>query len=179
MENAPKIHDLQRDLNILLDQEDLKWRQRAKLNWYRLGDRNTKFFSNCDSQRRRRNKIMAVNNVNSIDITRQLHIQQAFVEHFQGVFTSSNPSSVDINRGLYNLKACVSSEHNVLLDSIFTRIEVEQALKMMDPYKSLGPDGFGPCFFQENWTVVGERISGAMLDFLNGGVFMEEIIRPI
>jgi hypothetical protein len=33
---------LQQEINILTDQEDLKWRQRAKADWLRMGDQNTK-----------------------------------------------------------------------------------------------------------------------------------------
>lgn len=41
---------LQHELNLLLDNEDLKWKQMAKRNWYVHGDRNTKFFHACASQ---------------------------------------------------------------------------------------------------------------------------------
>ncbi|XP_042950053.1 uncharacterized protein LOC122282165 [Carya illinoinensis] len=33
-QNIAAIKDLQKELDILLEQEDLKWRQRAKVNWY-------------------------------------------------------------------------------------------------------------------------------------------------
>jgi hypothetical protein len=32
-----------KELRILLDKVDIQWRQRAKLDWLRCGDRNTKF----------------------------------------------------------------------------------------------------------------------------------------
>lgn len=32
----------------------------------------------------------------------------------------------------------------------FTSDEVEVALKMIGPLKSLGPDGYGACFFQQH-----------------------------
>jgi hypothetical protein len=35
---------LQAEIGDLLEKEDLKWKQRAKQNWYRNGDRNTQYF---------------------------------------------------------------------------------------------------------------------------------------
>lgn len=35
---------LKTELEVLLDEEDLFWRQRARENWLKEGDRNTKFF---------------------------------------------------------------------------------------------------------------------------------------
>jgi hypothetical protein len=32
------------ELDSLLEQEELKWRQKAKENWLMYGDRNSKFF---------------------------------------------------------------------------------------------------------------------------------------
>lgn len=52
-----EIKKLQQDLFIMLAQEDLKWKQRAKRNWYKYGDRNTKYFHTCDNQRRVKNSM--------------------------------------------------------------------------------------------------------------------------
>jgi hypothetical protein len=53
----------------------------------------------------------------------------------------------------------------------FSMVEVEMALKQMHHLKSAGPDGFGACFFQKSWGTMGGAIGGAVLDFLNKGVF--------
>jgi hypothetical protein len=42
---------LNKELYDLLEQEDLKWKQRAKENWLRFGDRNTKYIHACATQR--------------------------------------------------------------------------------------------------------------------------------
>lgn len=51
---------LKSNLHNLLKQEDLKWRQRAKVEWLWNRDRNTNFFHACASQRNRRNHIRLI-----------------------------------------------------------------------------------------------------------------------
>jgi hypothetical protein len=43
--DGQEIKELQQEIDFLLEQEDIRWKQRAKQNWYRNGDRNTPFFS--------------------------------------------------------------------------------------------------------------------------------------
>lgn len=42
--NRREIRQLQEQIDKMLEQKDLKWRQRAKQSWYQKGDRNTPYF---------------------------------------------------------------------------------------------------------------------------------------
>lgn len=65
-----------------MDQEDIKWKQHAKQNWYKDGDRNIKFFHACASQRRKINHIASISNeVNQI-FTEEEDISEAFRDYF-------------------------------------------------------------------------------------------------
>ncbi|XP_028755343.1 uncharacterized protein LOC114714742 [Neltuma alba] len=62
------LDQLQRKLWLELEeiilQEDLLWAQKAKSQWYALGDKNTKYFHSRANGRRRRNKIEAIQQEN-------------------------------------------------------------------------------------------------------------------
>lgn len=49
--DVEEIKILQQDLAKLMGQEGLRWRQRAKKNWYKHGDKNTVFSCLCQSMK--------------------------------------------------------------------------------------------------------------------------------
>lgn len=51
---------LQKVLQVQMEQEELRWKQRAKVNWLSFGDRNSKFFHACANHRRKVNKISQI-----------------------------------------------------------------------------------------------------------------------
>jgi hypothetical protein len=66
----------------------------------------------------------------------------------------------------------VTTEMNQVLGHAFTEMEVDEALKQMQPMKSLGPDGFSARFFQRSWPIVKGEVCKIVLDFLNYEIFL-------
>jgi hypothetical protein len=60
---------------------------------------------------------------------------------------------------------------NQALGRAFTEMEVDEALKQMQPLKSPGPDGFSAGFFQRSWPIVRGEVCKTVLNFLNYGIF--------
>lgn len=56
-DNIAAQKELLMRIELLLEQEEIVWVQRARLNWLRHGDRNTSFFQNFATTRKRRNTI--------------------------------------------------------------------------------------------------------------------------
>jgi hypothetical protein len=42
-----EIKRVKQELQIVLDHENLKWKQRAKAEWLKNGDQNTKYYHAC------------------------------------------------------------------------------------------------------------------------------------
>jgi hypothetical protein len=51
-------HQLQRELDLVLQQEEAMWFQKSQSQWIKDGDRNTRYYHVKTITRRRRNKIL-------------------------------------------------------------------------------------------------------------------------
>ncbi|KAJ0111527.1 hypothetical protein Patl1_02330 [Pistacia atlantica] len=57
-----ELQQLKQEIDRLLEEDDIKWKQRAKQQWLKDGDRNIKFFHLCANQRRKSNVIKQISN---------------------------------------------------------------------------------------------------------------------
>lgn len=146
---AGDIKLLQKELNDLLDKEDIKLRQRAKRKWYKEGDRNTKFFHACASQLRKKNSIHIILEENR-EWTEDSDIATTFCKFFTQLYTSSFPSHSDIEECTKLLEPRITDSMASDFNRNFIREEVKEALKQMGSMKSLRSDGFGACFYQKH-----------------------------
>ncbi|KAF5458995.1 hypothetical protein F2P56_022987 [Juglans regia] len=173
--NSENIKLLQKKVGSLLELEDLKWRQRAKCNWYNLGDKNTKFFHACASQRKKKNSIKSVVDSDLKEWVDPVGIVGAFQNHFKHVFSSTNPSTAEVEACLHAVQPSVTKVMNDRLLKDFTKEEVEVALNQIGALKAPGPNGFGAIFFHNYWDIVGEEVCAAVLKVLRGGSMGESI----
>jgi hypothetical protein len=138
---------------LLLSQEDLHWQQRSKELWLKCGDKNTKFFHACATQRKRRNLIQKIQDQHGRVLENGEGVERAFVEYFTKLFQSDH--SGEEERVLQGLEMKVTQEMNEALLMAFTAEEVHVALRQMAPLKAPGPDGLSAGFFIDNWSYGG------------------------
>jgi hypothetical protein len=168
MGDPKELKKVQLELGVMLDKTDMQWRQHAKMEWLKSGDRNTRFFHACASSRRKRNYICSITDVHGRYWETEEEVQGAFVHYFQSIFTSDNVG--DMNPCLQHLNAHVTEEMNTSLLKPFCSEEIYVALNQMAPLKAPGPDGFTAGFFQKNWGLIGEDVCRAILGSLNSGI---------
>jgi hypothetical protein len=100
-------------------------------------------------------------------------VVSGFTDYFQAIFTTSN--SIGIGDFIAALKWMVNDSMNVSLMKEYTKEEVCVALSQMGPLKSPAPDGLPTAFYQEHWPSIGDEVCNMVLNFLNLGVFGEEV----
>lgn len=84
-----------------------------------------------------------------------------FVDFYQGLFQSSNPSQID--EVLEDTPWSVLPTMNSLLIGEFTKAKVDYALKQMSPLKALGLDGMPLVFYQHFWNDIDDDVFEAIL----------------
>ena len=119
------------------------------------------FFHQQASQRRRKNQIYGIQDVDGSWSTSEDQITQVAEKYFHDLFTSENPT--DMESVLDVVEKRFTTEMNNSLLQTYTAKEVRQALFQMHPSKSSGLDGMSPFFFQKFWNIVGVDVIDAFL----------------
>ena len=172
-ENWGAIKRLKKDIDFIMEQEDYRWKQRAKHHWYQHGDRNTSFFHAWASHRRKINCIKKICDDEGREWKKVKEIGKSFVNFYQVLFTSGGMNGIDMCLDAMETK--VTTKMNAQLVRQFEATEVELALSQTGPLKSSRPDGFATCFYQQSWGQVRDEACNVVLSFLNGGDFDSSI----
>jgi hypothetical protein len=160
-----QIRITEKDLDNLLESEEMWWSQRSRALWLQHGDKNTKFFHMKANIRRRKNRIESIK-----DSLGQVHyddqkMEQVFINHFQDLFTSQDTFNlediVEVVRGRLN------QDMYTMLNANFSRDEVLQAIKDMKALAAPGPDGLPALFYHNYWDIIGKEITDMALGILN------------
>lgn len=157
------------ELDEWLEREELLWRQRARYDWIKEGDRNTKFFHAKASQSKSRNLISSLTNENGVSITDTGEMEGLAVEYFTNLFSSQSAySGHHFEEALNLVPRRVTEEMNAKLVEPYSEGEIKRALFQMCPTKAPGIDGFSALFFQKYWNVVKVRVLQTCIAILNG-----------
>ncbi|XP_020110396.1 uncharacterized protein LOC109725565 [Ananas comosus] len=169
-ETLDKRAELKSQLLLILEEEEILWKTRAKQRWLKEGDGNTKFFHAVANGRKRSNTIVAIEDDNWQQITNEELKRSYFYQSFKRVFGTQgdSPSSLGDWSGLYHSNRLLDPDS---LTAPFTLDEVKTATFQLGSDKAPGPDGFPLVFFQTFWDVVKDDITKVFSEFHDGTLF--------
>ncbi|KAK8667504.1 hypothetical protein V6N13_007653 [Hibiscus sabdariffa] len=78
------------ELELLLDQEELLWKQKSKINWINFGDRNTSYFHSKAKARTRKKAIQSLKLVDSEWCTDHERLRAAASSYFASMFDADD-----------------------------------------------------------------------------------------
>ncbi|KAL5819042.1 hypothetical protein ACOSQ4_022884 [Xanthoceras sorbifolium] len=93
------IRRVEKELDDLLLQDEIYWRQRSRVSWLKFGDRNSKFFHAKASARRKFNEILGLSDERGCWHSDLGSIHRIIGEYFSSIFSSSAPSPETLRRG--------------------------------------------------------------------------------
>ena len=143
------------------------WNQRSRALWLKWGDRNTKFFHTIASQRRRKNRIVGLQNSRGVWQEDKESIERIIMDYFDSIYKAYHPTRFDAS--LNSITPRVTPNMNKVLTADFKAEEVWSALKQMHPTKAPGPDDMSPIFYKHYWDIVGLEVVNCVLTTLNSG----------
>ncbi|KAA3482563.1 LINE-type retrotransposon LIb DNA [Gossypium australe] len=165
-----KNEEIRNDLENILEHEDLLWRQKARCDWLKLGDRNTNFFHSRTIKRRKFNRITTLRIDNEEWCSDQNTLQNKAVEFFGKLYGEVPIVSRDDPNNSFS---CLKPPEITFLNTAVSNEEIKKALFDMAPLKALGSDGFHALFFQSQWDILGEDVCQWVK-----GIFEGKMIEP-
>nr|XP_043630020.1 uncharacterized protein LOC122601317 [Erigeron canadensis] len=180
IDRDPSNHDLRDEdaaylkayNDVFLDEQ---WflKQKAKVNWLRVGDSNLAYFHKVVKARKARNRIDSVidSSGNRVDGDA---VGPAFVAHYKMFLGTPGIVSRLNSNGLFCKK--LTNDKVSALGRPISNEEVKLAIFEMGDDKALGPDGFFAAFFKNSWDIVGPNVIDALKDFFLSGRLLKEII---
>ena len=135
---------------------ELYWRDRARVKWFKEGDKCTSFFHAYARQKFTRSQINCLYDGDVLLSDRQ-GIAEHVVSFYQNLY-GPGPSPADIPDICNVIPSLVSNDENVLLTAIPSPDEIRSTVFAMDPSSAPGPDGFPGSFYQSCWDIVGSDV---------------------
>ena len=148
-----KIYKIETEGNIV----------RSRIKWFEEGEQSSKFFFDLETHRGKSKLITKIKDKTGKIVTDTAGILKSHVDFYEELYKSEG---ADVNAQdflLNKLDIEVSENSKNACDGFITLEEANNALDGMTGGKSPGSDGFGKCFYEKFWYLLGEHL----VDVLN------------
>ena len=110
-----EIKEEEKRLNLLLEKEEVYWRQRSRALWLKCGDKNTRFFHHKASSRKKKNEIKGLKDQDGCWQVEKSRVSNIIFRYFENLFASSQPNDFDVNIVLDCIESKISDYMNEYL----------------------------------------------------------------
>ena len=124
------------------------WKQRERVQWFAEGDKNTKFFHQKASTRKKKNIITRLVRPDGTFCMNRNELESMTWEFYDELYRAEE--TICIEEVLSHVPRIVTSDMNACLDAEYMAEEVKMTLFQMFPTKAPGPNGYPSRFFQKH-----------------------------
>lgn len=166
-EEWQELKELQLRVKVLWKQEEVYWNQRSRIKWLKWGDNNSRFFHASTLQRRDFNRILKIRDAEGIWVEGQKKVNEAAINYFKDIYSSS--SIQHLRECFAPIPKLVTDRLNHKLCAQVSMVEIKEAVFSLGDLKAPGIDGLNGLFYQQNWEIVKNDVSNAILAFFEHG----------
>ncbi|GKA40344.1 hypothetical protein Tco_0732937 [Tanacetum coccineum] len=141
--------------------------QKAKVEWLKDGDRNTKFFHKIIKGRLHKGRVMSVCNEKGKRFEND-KVAEQFVKHLQE-FLRKKDVVTDLPTDRIMFPNKLNIEEADRMCRRVSEVEVKIAMFDIEDSKAPWPDGFTDRFYKSAWSVIGKDICKAVKEFFVNG----------
>ncbi|XP_061371160.1 uncharacterized protein LOC133313766 [Gastrolobium bilobum] len=163
---------IQKELNLVLEQEETLWFQKARCKWIEDGDRNTTFYHTTTIIRRAKNKILELKNDEGHFVREEDNLLKLILAFFGKLYSEDCFCRPWISTK-HSWPALDNSDLEGLRLSI-SDVEIKKIFFSMGALKAPDPDRFPALFFQKNWHLVEKRVCDSVKSMWNNPVGIKE-----
>ncbi|XP_060200436.1 uncharacterized protein LOC132628686 [Lycium barbarum] len=172
--NRERLQRVQADLIRFYAIEEKFWRQKAGMQWFQDGDRNTKFFHAHVNGKRRKLQLQRIQYHTGTWLDTEEEIAQEAIRFLFDQFKEENiPTDFSM---LDKIPKMVIEEQNQQLYEMPDEAEVKRAVFGLNGDSAGGPDGFTGRFFQACWEIIANDLVNMQSGFVKGRSIVENIL---
>ncbi|QHO60147.1 uncharacterized protein [Arachis hypogaea] len=127
------------ELNEAIEQEDMHWKEKSRIQWLQWGDRNTKFLHSKCQIWNRKNKLQELENSERELVTKPSDIAAVAQQYFEDLFATCQPK--DPNAELDGISNKINSNTNQALTRTVSEEKIKAATFSINPFLAPGDEG--------------------------------------
>ncbi|KAG5599043.1 hypothetical protein H5410_030413 [Solanum commersonii] len=164
--NITVLNQAHAELKLYLHYEEDFLRQKASVQWFAKGDRNTKYFRSLVRGRRKRIALRRMLKEDGSWKQTGAEIAEEGVCFSKKQFSDGSISD-DLSLLQHVLPHITSTDHESI-NVMPNAEEVKRVVFELNAESSCGPNGFSGCFYQSCWDIVGPDIIKVIHDIFRG-----------